>query len=85
LNIALFGQTAKQWRENNPNRKWNVRDEATIEQLIILANIESMNAEYIKLQIPQNKRLQLLNQTAITQMKSLVDTWVSNKLMNTRK
>ena len=80
LNIALFWQTAKQWRESNPDKKWNVRDEANIQQLIILANIESINAEYIKLQIPQNKRLQLLNQTAITQMKSLVGVKVNNRL-----
>lgn len=80
LNIALFGQSAKQRKENNPDKKWNVRDEATIEQLIVLANIESMNAEYIKLQISQNKRLQLLNQTAITQMKSLLDMWIKHIL-----
>jgi hypothetical protein len=79
LNIALFGQTAKQWRENTPDAKWNIRDEATIEQLIVLANIESMNAEYIKLHIPQQERLQLLNQTAITQMKSLIWLELANK------
>lgn len=72
LNTALFGQTAKQWRQSHSKSPWNVRDEATIEQLIVLANIESMNAEYIKLQMPQAQRLQLLNQTAITQMRSLV-------------
>lgn len=72
LNISLFGKTAKQWRDENPKTKGNMRDQATIEQLIVLANIESMNAEYIKLKIPQSKRLELLNQTAIGQMKSLV-------------
>lgn len=72
LNVALFGQTAKEWREKNPNAKWNMRDETTIEQLIVLANIESLNAEYIKLKLPQSKRLELLNKTSISQMKSLL-------------
>jgi len=72
LNVALFGQTAKERREQNMNVKWNMRDEASIEQLIVLANIESMNAEYIKLWLPQSKRLELLNKTAISQMKSLL-------------
>lgn len=72
LNKALFGKTAKQRREENKNQKWNIRDEATIEQLIVLANIESMNAQFIKMKISQSERLQILNQTAITQMKSLL-------------
>ncbi len=72
LNVALFGQTAKQRRDAHNGQWWNMRDEATIEQLIVLANIESMNAEYIKLWLPQSKRLELLNQTAISQMKSLI-------------
>jgi len=80
LNIALFGQTAKQWRERNPNKKGNIRDEVDIKQLIILANLESINAEYIKLQIPQDQRLQLLNQTAITQMKSLMGFDMQDRL-----
>ncbi len=82
LNVALFGKTAKERREMNSNAKWNMRDDATIEQLIVLANIESMNAEYIKLWIPQNKRLELLNKTAISQIKSLLNLEVSNKLPN---
>ena len=49
LNVALFGQTAKQWASLHPNTSGNMRDEATIEQLIVLANLESLNAEYIKL------------------------------------
>lgn len=72
LNIALFGQTSKQRKKDNLDKKGNVRDYATIEQLIVLANIESINAEYIKLWIIQNQRLELLNQTSITQMKSLL-------------
>ncbi|MEK6232870.1 MAG: hypothetical protein N2A42_13570 [Luteolibacter sp.] len=47
LNVALFGQTAKQWRDANPQRKGNIRVHASIEQLLVLANIESMNAEFI--------------------------------------
>lgn len=80
LNVALFGQAAKQRRENNPSTKSNMRDEATIEQLIVLANIESMNAEYIKLGMSQDKRLLLINQTAITQMKSLLGFDIQGKL-----
>ena len=72
LNIALFGQTSKQRKKDNLDKKGNMRDCATIEQLIVLANIESINAEYIKLWIVQNQRLELLNQTSITQMKSLL-------------
>ncbi len=49
LNVALFGKTAKQWSHLHPNTSGNMRDEATIEQLIVLANLESLNAEYIKL------------------------------------
>jgi hypothetical protein len=82
LNKALFGMTAKEWRESNIWIKWNVRDYATIEQLIILANIESINAEFIKMWINQSKRLESLNRTAITQMKSLLNIEVSNKLLN---
>lgn len=72
LNMALFGKTAKEWREKNPEIDGNMRDEASIEQLIVLANLESMNAEYIKLWISQSERIASLNHTAITQMTSLV-------------
>jgi len=71
LNVALFGKTAKQWRDKNPDSKGNIRDYATIEQLLILANLESLNAEFIKMELPQTERLVKLNQTAISQMKSL--------------
>ncbi len=80
LNKALFGMTAKQWRENNNSKKWNIRDDATIEQLIVLANIESMNAQFIKMNISQSERLQILNQTAITQMKSLLSINVKKNI-----
>lgn len=82
LNVALFGKTAKEWREKNLNIKWNMRDESNITQLIVLANIESLNAEYIKLWLPQNKRLELLNKTAISQIKSLLHLEVTKKLPN---
>ena len=72
LNKALFGKTAKQRREEHHDQKGNIRDYATLEQLIILANIESMNAQFIQMEMPQSQRLQLLNQTAIVQMKSLL-------------
>ncbi len=57
LNVALFGQTAKQWREANPEREGNMREYATIEQLLVLANIEGMNAEFIRMGLPQSERL----------------------------
>ncbi len=82
LNLALFGMTAKQWQTKNTWKQGNIRDYATIEQLIILANMESLNAEYIRLKILQSKRLQLLNQTAITQMTSLLNRWTEDKFLN---
>lgn len=72
LNVALFWLTAKQWVNLHPHTSGNMRDEATIEQLIVLANLESLNAEYIKLWLSQAERIQLLNQAAIGQMKSLM-------------
>ncbi len=71
LNVALFGKTAKQWREENPDSEGNIRDFATIEQLLVLANMESLNAEFIKMSMTQLERLIKLNKTAISQMKSL--------------
>jgi hypothetical protein len=72
LNVALFGKTAKQWREENPQTEGNIRDFATIEQLLVLANIESMNAEFIRMNLSQSDRLIKLNQIAIIQLKSLI-------------
>jgi len=72
LNMALFGKTAKQWRDDNPNAEGNIRDQANIEQLLVLANIESMNAEFIKMNLPQSERLLKLNQIAISQLKAIV-------------
>lgn len=71
LNVALFGQTAKQWREANPTLDGNMRDHATIEQLLVLANLESMNAEFIHMNLPQSERLKRLNEIAIRQMQTL--------------
>jgi len=71
LNVALFGETAKQWRDANPNLESNMRDYATIEQLLVLANIEGMNAEFINMDLPQSDRLKRLNEIAIHQMQVL--------------
>jgi len=71
LNVALFGQTAKQWRDSNPKLEGNMRDHATVEQLLVLANIESMNAEFIHMELKQGERLKRLNQIAIRQMQTL--------------
>jgi len=73
LNMALFGQTAKQWRESNPELKGNMRDYANINQLICLANMENLNAVFINEKIPQKDRLIKLNQIAIQQMKVLIE------------
>lgn len=73
LNVALFGMTAKQWRESNPDLKGNMRDYATINELICLANMENLNAVFIQEKIPQNERLIKLNQIAIQQMKVLIE------------
>lgn len=74
LNVAMFGVTAKQWREANPDLKGNIRDYATINELICLSNMESLNAVFIEEGLPQSIRLQKLNQIAIHQMKVLEDT-----------
>jgi hypothetical protein len=73
LNMALFGKTAKQWRDENPNAKGNIRDESSLEQLVVLSNLESINAMLIKQNLSQAERLLQLNEMAITQMKSLVN------------
>ena len=71
LNVALFGQTARQWRDANPKLEGNMREYATIEQLLVLANIEGMNAEFLHMKLPQGERLKRLNQIAIRQMQTL--------------
>ena len=72
INMALFGMTAKQWRANNEKSKGNIRDDASIEQLIVLSNLETMNAQFIKEGLSQDERLYKLNQIALYQMKSLL-------------
>jgi hypothetical protein len=80
LNVALFGMTAVEWRNNNPGKDGNVRDHATLEQLVVLSNMESINALLIRQGLPQSERLVQLNATAITQMKSLVGGALTKKL-----
>ncbi len=82
LNVALFGTTAKEWKETNPNEKGNMRDDANIEQLIVLSNMESINALLIKQNLSQKKRLTQLNTVAITQMKSLLTNNLLKSLEN---
>lgn len=71
LNVAMFGMTAKEWRESNPELKGNIRDYATINQLICLSNMENLNAVFINDGLPQSERLDKLNKIAIQQMKVL--------------
>ena len=73
LNVALFGITARQWKEDNPNAKGNMRDDACIEQLVVLSNMESINALLIEQGLTKKDRLIQLNKVAITQMKSLLE------------
>jgi hypothetical protein len=71
LNMALFGMTAKEWRDKNPGRKGNIRDDADVSQLVCLSNLENLNALFIRENAPQAERLRKLNQIAIHQMKLL--------------
>lgn len=74
LNVAMFGITAKQWREANPDKKGNIRDYASINELICLSNMENLNAVFIEQGVPQHERLIKLNKIAIHQMQVLEDT-----------
>jgi KilA-N domain len=74
LNVALFGKTARQWRDLNPALDGNMRDHATIEQLLVLANLESLNAEFIHMQLAAATRLIKLNGIAIRQMNTLTSS-----------
>jgi hypothetical protein len=80
LNVALFGRTAKQWRDANPKLDGNMRDHASIEQLLVLANIEGMNAEFIHMSLAQGERLKQLNQIAIRQMQTLTTHTAAKQL-----
>lgn len=73
LNLALFGMTARQWRDQNPQQDGNIRDYATVEQLVVLSNLENLNAEYIREGISAEERLQRLNETAIRHMSAMIN------------
>ncbi len=82
LNKALFGLTAKEWRDRNPKLEGNVRDYADVSQLVCLSNLENLNAEYIRAGLPQGERLIKLNESAISQMRSLIGNPSLKKLEN---
>jgi hypothetical protein len=81
LNVALFGMTAREWRESNPKEQGNIRDYATVEQLVVLSNLESLNATLIRQGQKQSDRLKLLNEIAMTQLRSLANLNIK-KLQN---
>ena len=80
LNMALFGMTAAEWRNGNPDSEGNIRDYATLEQLVVMTNLESLNAVLISQRLTQSERLPQLNRIAITQMKSLLEHKSMKKL-----
>ena len=80
LNVALFGKTAKEWRNHNAGKEGNVRDYSTLEQLVVLSNLESINSVLIEQGLPQNVRLKKLNETAISQMRSLLESSAVKKI-----
>lgn len=80
LNVALFGITAREWRASHPDKAGNIRDEATLEQLVVLSNLESINALFIQQELDPSERLIQLNKVAIKQMKSLVSNTSLKKL-----
>ena len=82
LNVALFGMTAKEWKKANPNAKGNIRDNATITQLIVLSNIENLNATFIKEGLSQQERLLKLNKEAIYQLTTFKNNNSIKKIQN---
>jgi hypothetical protein len=80
LNMALFGMTAKQWRDGHPGEKGNIRDYADVCQLVCLSNLENLNALFIQERVPQAERLRKLNRIAIQQMKLLTDDTRTRRL-----
>lgn len=80
LNMALFGKTAVQWRNENPKVQGNIRDDAALEQLVVLTNLESLNAVMIEQGIPSSDRLLQLNKIAIQQLKTLSNSSTLKKL-----
>jgi len=85
LNMALFGKTAKQWRDENPGKEGNIRDYANVSQLVCLANLENLNAVWIEEGLPQSDRLQRLNQVAIYQMQLLTQDISAKRLKGREK
>ena len=81
LNVAMFGMTAKQWRDMNPDKKGNIRDYATVNELICLSNMENLNAVFIDQGMQQSERLVKLNQIAIQQMRVLEDNGNDRKYL----
>ena len=81
LNVAMFGKTARQWREENPDLKGNIRDYATINELICLSNMENLNSLFIQQNMSQNERLLKLNQIAIHQIQILENNANNPKLL----
>ena len=84
LNVALFGMTAKQWRDANPTLEGNMRDSSSVQQLLVLANIESLNAEFIQMGLSEGERLQKLNAVAIRQMRLLTGSPALMRLADLR-
>lgn len=80
LNVALFGQTAKQWRDAHPDAEGNVRDHASLEQLVVLTNLESLNSVLIRQGLPASERLLKLNEIAISQLRTLLSAGVAKRL-----
>jgi len=80
LNVALFGKTAVEWRKSNPKNPGNMRDEASLEQLVVLTNLESINSVFVRQELPQAERLKKLNEIAISQMKSLLSANAVHRL-----
>jgi hypothetical protein len=80
LNVALFGKTAKQWKQENPGVKGNMRDYATIEQLLVLSNMENINALLIEQGMSQHDRLEKLHATAVYQMKTITGSKSAREL-----
>jgi len=82
LNMAMFGTTAKTWRDQNPEKQGNIRDYSTLEQLLVLANLQSLNAEFIRMGLQTGERLKKLNETAIQQMKSLTSAKTAKRIQS---
>jgi len=78
LNVALFGRSASEWRKENSNKKGNMRDYASVEQLLVLANLESYNAILIEQEHSQAQRIVLLNKTARKQLETLINAGIKH-------